>query len=457
MATILLVDDVQLFLELEKSFLEDGGHRAITAGSGEQALARIDEVQPDLLLCDLYMQGMDGDEVCRQLRQNPRWQQLPILMVTAAGKEEDVRRCLDAGCDDYITKPVNKKDLLEKVNRLLGKVKARTLPRAEVALRVQVKAEGQSLSAYARDLSANGIYVKSPTNLAPGTVVELKLALPDGREMKVLGKVKRVQEGVEGGMGIYFIHPEPLGRKTLGLLVEQELDALPVAPPHLPQSCSQQDRLVGMEKVNVDLRSERQRLRQRILELEEENQEFASQIVRAEEANNNLTNLYVAASRLHAVLDRAQVVEIIKEVVINFVGAEKFALLLLDREGETLLFETGEEVEGVDFPPCYLGEGLLGRVAAGTDCHFREGDVTAGSDDLGEPIAAIPLHLHGRPMGLLAIYRLFLQKQSFEQVDYQLFTMLAEHAATALFSATLYGDSERKRATYRGLVDLLLK
>lgn len=457
MATILLVDDVQLFLELEKSFLEDGGHRVVTAASGEEALARLAEHQPELLLCDLYMPGMDGDAVCRQLRRQPRWQQLPVLMVTAAGKDEDVRRCLEAGCDDYITKPVNKKDLLEKVNRLLGRVKARTLPRAEVALRVQVKAEGQSLSAYARDLSANGIYLKSPTSLAPGTVVELKLALPDGREMKVLGKVKRVQEGADGGMGIYFIHPEPLGRKVLGQLVEQELDALPVAPPVVPQSCSQQDRLVGLEKVNADLRSERQRLRQRIEELEEENHEFAAQIVRAEEVNNNLTNLYIAASRLHSVLNREQVVEIIKEVVINFVGAEKFALLLLDREGEHLQFETGEEIDGAAFPCCALGEGLLGQVASGASCHFRDGDVTAGSDQLLDPIAAIPLHSHGRPMGLLAIYRLFSQKQRFEPVDYQLFSMLAEHAATALFSATLYGDSERKRATYRGLVDLLLK
>jgi uncharacterized protein (TIGR02266 family) len=457
MATILLVDDVQLFLELEKSFLEDGGHRAVTAQCAKEALARLAEVQPDLLLCDLYMAGMDGDEVCRQLRLDPRWQQLPILMVTAAGKDEDVRRCLEAGCDDYITKPVNKKDLLEKVDRLLGKVKGRTLPRAEVALRVQVKAEGQSLSAYARDLSANGIYLKCPTRLAPGTVVELKLALPDGREMKVLGKVKRVQDGADGGMGIYFIHPEPLGRKTLGQLVDQELEALPVAPPHLPQVCSQQDRLVGLEKVNVDLRGERQRLRQRITELEAENQEFAARIIHAEEVNNNLTNLYVAASRLHAVLDRAQVVEIIKEVVINFVGAEKFALLLLDREGEHLLFEAGEGVEREEFPELRLGEGLLGRVAGGAECHFRDGDVTAGSEDLADPIAAIPLHIHGRPMGLLAVYRLFLQKERFEPVDYQLFSMLAEHAATALFSATLYGDSERKRATYRGLVDLLLK
>jgi hypothetical protein len=59
--------------------------------------------------------------------------------------------------------------------------------------------------------------------------------------------------------------------------------------------------------------------------------------------------------------------------------------------------------------------------------------------------------------GVLAIYHLFIQKEKFEPVDRQLFSMMAEHAATALFSANLYGESERKRQTYRGMMDLLLK
>jgi hypothetical protein len=60
-------------------------------------------------------------------------------------------------------------------------------------------------------------------------------------------------------------------------------------------------------------------------------------------------------------------------------------------------------------------------------------------------------------IGLLAIYRLFIQKEQLESIDYQLFSMLGEHAATALFSSTLYSKSERKRQTYQGVVDLLLQ
>ena len=90
------------------------------------------------------------------------------------------------------------------------------------------------------------------------------------------------------------------------------------------------------------------------------------------------------------------------------------------------------------------------------ESYYADGNVVAGSDDPLAPIAAIPLRIDNRCMGVLAVYHLFVQKEKFEQVDYQLFSMLAEHAAIALFSSSLYGASERKRETYKGLMDLLL-
>ena len=458
MATLLLVDDVELFLELERSFLEGSGHRIVTAASGEEALSRMEEVRPDLLLLDLYMPGIDGDEVCRRLRASTTWRALPVIMVTAAGKEEDVQKCLRAGCDDYITKPVSKKDLQEKIHRLLGSVKVRTAPRAPVSLRVQVRSNGTSLQAYARDLSANGIYVKSRAPLELETPVELRLELPDGQVLPVLGKVKRVQEGPEAGMGIYFIHPEPQGREALQRLLSGRNSPLPrPAPAAGREEMPVEARLARLEEQKTRTAEENRRLQERIVELEKENREFAEQFVRTEEVNNNLTNLYIASSRLHSVLDRQQVVEIIKEVVINFVGAEKFALLLFDKEGAELRFEAGEGFEAGEFPAIEPGRGVLGTVARDFQSHFQEGSVVAGSDDPLAPIAAIPLLIHEQAMGVLAVYRLFIQKERFEAVDYQLFSMLAEHAATALFSATLYEESERKRQTYRGFMDLLLK
>ncbi|BCR06732.1 hypothetical protein DESUT3_38010 [Desulfuromonas versatilis] len=449
MATILLVDDVKLFLELEKSFLEGAGHRVVTAANGEEALAGLVEAEPDLLLLDLYMPGRDGDEICRELRASTRWRDLPVIMVTAAGKEEEIGRCLAAGCDDYITKPVNKNDLLEKVQRVLGGVRGRTATRVPATLRVQLKSRDKSLSATARDISRNGIYVKSSTSLAVGSPVELRLELPDGRQLPVLGKVKRVQEGPEGGMGIYFVAPEPQGVRALEELVNQGLESPEPAAQGVAEQVSD-PRFLALEDEN-------RRLRRRIAELETENREFAEQIVQIEEINNNLTNLYVASSRLHSVLDRGQVVEIIKEVVINFVGAEKFALLLQEKDSSRLRLEAAEGFEGAEFPEVSAGEGILGSVAAGGPTFLLEGSVVQGSDDPAAPLAAVPLKIHDQTTGVLAIYRLFVQKEKFAPVDHQLFSMMAEHAATALFSSGLYEASERKRETYKGFVDLLLK
>ncbi|HKK01060.1 MAG TPA: response regulator [Desulfuromonadales bacterium] len=455
MEKLLLVDDVTLFLELERAFLDGLGYEIVTASTGEEALVCMDEMTPALVLLDLYLPGIDGDEVCRRLRADARWPDLPIIMVTAAGKEEDVKKCLAAGCDDYVTKPVGKADLLEKVQRLLGRVKGRQAPRTPVSLRVQVRGGGKSLSARALDLSCNGVYVRSRSRLTPGTAVELKLELPDKRVLPVLGKVKRVREGAEGGMGIYFIHPEAEGVAVLERLVEE-------GRKDQPQQAAQpkggdDGRQARIEKENAALSRENQRLHQRILELEEENREFAESLVQTEEINSNLSNLYIASSRLHSVLDRDEVMRIICEVVINFVGAEAFALLLLDKEGRELVYETGEGFAPEVFPVIPLGEGVIGSAVSEDRNYFQQKEVSTGSDDPLAPLAAIPLRIHGRPMGALAVYRLFVQKEEFVSVDYQLFSLLAENAATALFSSTLYADSERKRETYRGFMELLLK
>lgn len=449
MTKILLVDDVALFLELERSFFEGLDYQILTARSGEEALEVIEEEEPSLVLLDLFMVGIDGDEVCRRLRADERWKKLPVIMVTAAGKEEQIKQCVEAGCDDYITKPINKNALLEKVHRLLGKVRSRTAPRQPVSLNVRLQSGERSIEACAQDISRNGIYVKSSHLLEAGASVELCLSLPDGKELPVMGKVKRVQEGANEGMGIYFVHPDQQGLDTL--------QALLTAAPVSAASATSDSVQTRQEKEHAELQAENQRLLARIEELEAENQDFAEQLIEIEQVNNNLTNLYIASTKLHSELNRKRVVDIIQEVVINFVGAEKFALLLYADERKALTFETGEGFAEGEFPVLKVTGGLWQDVVEKAESYYQDGDVTDGSDDPQSPVAAIPLRIQGRSMGVLAIYRLFVQKDAFAPVDYQLFSMMAEHAATALFSSSLYEASERKRETYKGFMDLLLK
>jgi len=452
MSKILLVDDVELFLELEKSLLVELGHELFTAMSGEETLERIDRISPDLVLLDLYMSGMDGDEVCRRLRRSDRWRKLPIIMVTAAGRRNEIEKCLQAGCNDYITKPVNKQELIEKIQRLMGNVRARKSPREPVGLPVFLEAENWSGTVWARDLSRNGIFLETATAFALGTVVSVNLDLPGDQEVRLLGRVVRQATEEEGGCGIYIVHHEPEGVPLTH----------PVRSDRGAAGGSSDQLLEQMEKLQEQkrmLEDDSQNLRNRIRELEEENLDFANQIVRIEEINNNLTNLYVASSRLHSVLNQDQVVDIIKEITINFVGAEKFALLTWQKDHAGLKFLTGEGIGEDEFPRLIKVEEneIFKAVVNDQDIFLVGGSVVEGSNDPMQPLAAIPLVIHGEVTGVLAIYSLLVQKDKFETIDYQLFSMMAEHAATAIFSSSLYEESERKRETYRGVMDLLLK
>ena len=455
MPKILLVDDVDLFLELERSYLEGCDYDLVTASSGEETLQRLDKVAPDVLLLDYYMPGINGDEVCRSIRKNSLWQKLPILMVTAAGKPEEVQSCLDAGCDDYITKPVNKQELREKVERLLGTVQRRTAERIAVKLPIQLQESGRLHVVTAKDISSSGVCFESPTQLEENTTIEMRLENSEGQPLSLYGKIKRSPGKAKDGCGVYFIYPDQESKKHLDRLIRSKKSEQ-LQKEGVDEQLSY--RLQSLENECSRLRTEQDGALRRIGELEQENLDFANQLVQVEDVNNNLTNLYIASSRLHSTLDREETLEIIKEVVINFVGAEKFAVFIFDKKTEQLHFETGEGFDDSEsFLDIPLGEGVLGETAAKAENYFYEGSISEGSDDLFAPIVAIPLMIHGQVIGLLAIYRLFIQKEQLKTIDYQLFSMLGEHAASALFSSTLYGHSERKRQTYQGFVDLLLK
>lgn len=451
MSKILLVDDVELFLELEKSLLVELGHELFTAMSGEEVLEKIDAISPDLMLLDLYMSGIDGDEVCRLLRSSERWKTLPIIMVTAAGRRNEIEKCLQSGCDDYVTKPVNKQELIEKIQRLLGNVKARKAPRESVGLPVHLESEKWSGTVWARDLSRNGIFLETTTEFPVGDVVSITLDLPGEKQIHLFGKVARLATEDEGGCGIYIVHHEPEGAALDAVAAEA------IAP--VAGDSPLQAQLAKLQEQKKRLESDSEHLRTRIRELEEENLDFANQLVRIEDINNNLTNLYVASSRLHSVLNQDQVIDIIKEITINFVGAEKFALLLRPKDATRLDFLTSEGFDDGDLPASIAVDDndIFKKVVEDQDIYLVDGSVVEGSDDVQKPLAAIPLVIHGDVTGVLAIYRLLVQKEKFETIDYQLFSMMAEHAATAIFSSSLYEESERKRETYRGVMDLLLK
>ena len=118
-ARILVVDDTAPNVKLLEQVLLLAGYEVVTAYSGEEGLAKVHFSRPDLVLCDVVMPEMSGYEVCRALRANPATALLPVVMVTALDPETERIKGIEAGADDFLSKPINQPELLARVKSLL--------------------------------------------------------------------------------------------------------------------------------------------------------------------------------------------------------------------------------------------------------------------------------------------------------------------------------------------------
>jgi len=118
-ALVLLVDDNQQNLELILAYLDDLGCRTITAVDGVEAMRMVERERPDLVLLDVMMPRMSGFEVCQKIKSDPATRDIAVIMVTALNEVPDYERAVESGTDDFLSKPVNKIELLTRVKSLL--------------------------------------------------------------------------------------------------------------------------------------------------------------------------------------------------------------------------------------------------------------------------------------------------------------------------------------------------
>jgi putative methionine-R-sulfoxide reductase with GAF domain len=187
-------------------------------------------------------------------------------------------------------------------------------------------------------------------------------------------------------------------------------------------------------------------------EIESENKDFVQRYIEVEEQNESLANLYVASHHLHSTLDPEEVMQCIKEILINMVGSEEFGVFIVDEETNELLLAgyEGEIVQPLDRRNVKFGDGLEGMVAQSGEAFFTD---DKGED--GNTCACIPLKVKERVIGVIAIYRLLEHKNGLTHLDYKLLELLAGHAATALVSSKLYAMTDRKLKTIEGFMNLL--
>ncbi len=208
------------------------------------------------------------------------------------------------------------------------------------------------------------------------------------------------------------------------------------------------DRITRLEKEKEDIL-------QRYREVEQENIDFAKRYVEIEEENNNLANLYVASYQLHSTLEFKEVLGIVKEIVVNLIGADRFSVYLIDSKKGVLTPVIIEGMEAAPPPEVKLGEGIVGVNLQEEKGVYVAPELSLDGYLTHEPLVSIPLRIKSEPIGAIVIYGLLEQKKNFTSLDIELFNLLGGHAATAVFGSKLYSESKRKLTTIQGFLELL--
>jgi hypothetical protein len=202
------------------------------------------------------------------------------------------------------------------------------------------------------------------------------------------------------------------------------------------------------------LEHEREQLLSRFAGVEKESKDFSDRYHDIERENNNLANLYVASFQLHSTLDLREVTQIILEILLNFVGAKTFAIQLLDEDHRRLRSLAAEGIERARVPEHTVGEGRIGQVVSSGEAWFDHARLR-GRADLERPMIVVPLKIRDKVVGIIIIWDLLAQKTALADVDYELFNLLAAHAASALQGAYLAAELKGKTPQLWSAVDLV--
>lgn len=194
-----------------------------------------------------------------------------------------------------------------------------------------------------------------------------------------------------------------------------------------------QEQLMTLREDFAERVDEHTALVRRLSEVQHENESVSARFLDIETQNTNLANLYVAGYQLHGSLDRARVLEAIKEIVINLIGSEDFAIF--ERRDDQLHMIDWFDVPPDAFREVRVGEGIIGTVAATGERFVARMD---HARSVGV-VACVPLQVDGRVTGAIAIFRLLPQKQDgLGAIDEELLELLASQAGVALYCTTLH-------------------
>lgn len=167
---ILLIEDEKDILELIAFNLECSGYKVVKASNGEEGLILAGKEIPDLILLDLMLPGMDGFDVCRELKQAQETRKIPIIMLTARGEDTDIVSGLELGAEDYITKPFSPKILIARIRTALRRSSGEDSGESLFSVngitldisKHKVKMDGEKITLSATEFDILAVLIKSP-------------------------------------------------------------------------------------------------------------------------------------------------------------------------------------------------------------------------------------------------------------------------------------------------------
>jgi CheY-like chemotaxis protein len=216
--TILIVDDAPFFLKMAADFFRREQVNIITARSGPEAKEVFNRERPDLVFMDLYMPGGDGDEACKEIKNDYSLKSAPIVMMTSSDHSQDLERCRKAGCDDFIHKPFTR-DLLLSTTRKFIKLPGWSGKRVKTKAPVKYGDNAEKLLTGAvTDISVGGFFLETDELMPIGSELHIKLKLCQdfspvqcrGKVVWLNRKINLKKDDASPGMGVEFIEIKKL-------------------------------------------------------------------------------------------------------------------------------------------------------------------------------------------------------------------------------------------------------
>jgi hypothetical protein len=251
--------------------------------------------------------------------------------------------------------------------------------------------------------------------------------------------------------GERFIEELLTENEKLKLRVMHLENEIRTAKREIPQAVSFEE----LQKVLDRLKRENDDLRRRYTEVLSETQKHKERYAQIEDENEKLVNLFVASYQLHSTLDFHTVVQVIIEVLLNFVGAGQFGLFMTDRESGSLHPLSSYGIGLEQLPVLDASNDVCRRCFEERAPFLDEKAAAEPKLDPERPTACIPLTLEGEVIGAIAIYAFLQQKTDVSQIDMEIFKLLSDHAAAVLVAARLFAESGGRKPSVEEYRELL--